>query len=113
MLKGQIFGGAAQGLGMALTENLLYENGRITSLNYNSYRIPRTVDVPEIVPVIIENPDPVTPFGCKGIGEPALEITAPAIANALYRATGKRFRSLPVTVEPMRIDLGTAEARNE
>ncbi len=105
MLRGQIFGGAAQGLGMALTENLRYENGRIRSLNYNSYRIPRTVDVPEIVPVIIENPDPVTAFGCKGIGEPALEITAPAIANALYRATGKRFRSLPLTAGPVKVRL--------
>jgi CO/xanthine dehydrogenase Mo-binding subunit len=106
MLRGQIFGGAAQGLGMALTEDLRYEEGNMKSLNYNSYRIPRSVDVPEINPVIIENPDPVTAFGCKGIGEPALEITAPAIANALYRATGKRFRRLPVTVEPMRIDIG-------
>ena len=106
MLRGQIIGGAAQGLGMTLTEDLRYENGRITSLNYNSYRIPRSVDVPEISPVIIENPDPVTAFGCKGIGEPALEITAPAVANALYRATGTRCRSLPVTVEPMRVDLG-------
>lgn len=95
MLEGQIYGGITQGMGMAIMEDLAVEQGKITALNYNRYRIPRTTDMPEITPIIIENFDPASPVGCKGIGEPALEIIAPALANAYYRATGKRMFSIP------------------
>jgi CO/xanthine dehydrogenase Mo-binding subunit len=102
MLKGQIYGGIAQGVGMALTERFGIHEGRAKSLNYNSYRIPTAVDIPDINAHIIENFDPSSPHGCKGIGEPALELIAPAIANAVYRAAGRRqfilpFRSLSDT----------------
>lgn len=99
MVLGQIYGGISQGIGMALTEKLTIENGKILSDNFDRYRIPRTTDMPEITAFILENCDPNSPSGAKGIGEPALEIVAPAIANAVYRATGKRHFELPIKIE--------------
>ena len=96
MLEGQIFGGIVQGMGMAVTEDFKIENGHVLSLNYNTYKIPKAGDTPELKAIIIENSDPNSPTGAKGIGEPALEITAPAIANALYNATGYRCTTLPL-----------------
>jgi len=98
MLKGQIFGGIVQGMGMALTEDFKVNDGHVVSLNYNTYKIPKSTDAPEMTAVIVENPDPNSPTGAKGIGEPALEITAPAIANAVYNATGYRPDSLPIKI---------------
>ncbi|MCD6181176.1 MAG: xanthine dehydrogenase family protein [Candidatus Cloacimonetes bacterium] len=96
MLKGQIYGGIMQGAGMALWEDLHQQAGCIQAKNFHTYRIPRTTDVPKIHISIIENDDPTSPSGAKGIGEPALELIAPAIANAVYRATGKRINSYPI-----------------
>jgi CO/xanthine dehydrogenase Mo-binding subunit len=98
MLLGQIYGGIVQGMGMALMEDLKVENGMVQTLNFNTYKIPKTINVPEITPIIVENPDPTSPSGAKGIGEPALEIIAPAIANALARAMGRRFLSYPMKI---------------
>jgi len=98
MLLGQIYGGIVQGMGMALMEDVVVEKGRVKTLNFDRYRIPKTIHVPEITPIIVENPDPTSPSGAKGIGEPALEIIAPAIANALARATGKRYHSYPIRI---------------
>ncbi|MFP4180640.1 MAG: xanthine dehydrogenase family protein molybdopterin-binding subunit [Spirochaetaceae bacterium] len=100
MVLGQMYGGIAQGVGMALFEDLKLEEGRIGAKSLNSYRIPKAMDMPEITGIIVENYDPQSAFGAKGIGEPALEIIAPAIANALYRATGKRFTTLPIHIKP-------------
>ncbi len=99
MLEGQIYGGVVQGMGMALYEDLQVVDGKPEALNFNNYRIPRTVDIGEIKALIVENRDPTSPFGCKGIGEPALELIAPALNNALYRATGRREYSLPIPVK--------------
>ncbi len=96
LFAGQICGGIVQGMGMALKENLTVDSGRITSLNYNKYKIPNSADVPEITVLMVENADPLSPFGCKGIGEPALELIAPALASAIYRATGQRSFTLPL-----------------
>lgn len=98
MLLGQYYGGITQGIGYALSEKVIHENGRITTNNFNTYKIPRSIDVPEITGIIVENPDPTSPSKAKGIGEPALELMAPAIANAVYNATGKRFFELPIVV---------------
>ena len=107
LFAGQVCGGIMQGMGMALKENLRVEEGRVKSLNYNTYKIPLATDVPEVTVLNIENADPLSPFGTKGIGEPALELIAPAIANALYRATGRRSYTLPLNpagaVGPWRI----------
>lgn len=94
-LKGQIFGGILQGAGMALSEDFRTEAGKVVSDNYNRYKIPKAEGFPDITAVVVENPDPTSPHGCKGIGEPALEIIAPAIANAVYAATGTRYTTLP------------------
>jgi CO/xanthine dehydrogenase Mo-binding subunit len=83
-------------MGMALSEDLKSENGRILAGNYNAYKIPKSVDAPNITVLRVENSDPLSPYGSKGIGEPALELIAPAIANALYRATGRRSATLPL-----------------
>ena len=72
------------------------KDGKITNLNFNTYRIPRAMDLPEMKAILIENPDPISPSGAKSIGEPANEIMAPAIANAIYHATGQRHFSLPI-----------------
>jgi CO/xanthine dehydrogenase Mo-binding subunit len=100
MVFGQLYGGVAQGIGMALTEKLDIDEGEIVHTDLNRYRIPRAKDIPEIKGIIIENPDPQSPTGAKGIGEPALELIAPAIANAVYNATGIRYRDLPIKVNP-------------
>lgn len=99
MVRGQIYGGIAQGTGMALTEELKIEGGKILNPNFNKYKIPKASDMPEIKAFIIENEDPSTPSGVKGIGEPAIELIAAAIANAVYNATGKRQYSLPIKLE--------------
>ncbi len=99
MVKGQIYGGIAQGVGLALTEDLKIENGRILNPNLNSYKIPKAKDIPEIDAFIIENEDRSTPSGAKGIGEPATELVAAAISNAVYNATGERQYKLPIRIK--------------
>jgi CO/xanthine dehydrogenase Mo-binding subunit len=105
MVKGQIYGGVVQGAGMALTEDFQTDSeGRALSLNFSKYKITRMTDIPEIEVHIIENPDPLSPTGSKGIGEPAMEIIAPAIANALAAATGRRFTSLPLDLDSLKTE---------
>ncbi|MCK5200870.1 MAG: xanthine dehydrogenase family protein molybdopterin-binding subunit, partial [Spirochaetales bacterium] len=98
MVEGQIFGGIVQGMGMALIEDIIMVDGHIQQTNLNKYKIPKATDMPDMQAIIVENPDPTSPTGAKGIGEPALEITAPAIANAVYNATGYRSYSMPIKV---------------
>ena len=98
MLLGQIYGGMAMSTGYALHEDLKNVEGKISNTNLNRYKIPRAMDLPEMQALIVENPDPVSPTGAKSIGEPANEIMAPAIANAIYRATGVRYYQLPIKI---------------
>jgi CO/xanthine dehydrogenase Mo-binding subunit len=84
------------GTGFALHEEVKIKDGKITNLNLNTYRIPRALDLPEMKAMIVENPDPISPTGAKAIGEPSNELMAPAIANALYHATGQRHFTLPM-----------------
>ena len=92
-VEGQIHGGIAQGLGLALMEE--YVPGRTDNLH--DYLIPTIGDVPSIETFLIEDPDPLGPYGAKGVGEPALVATAPAILNAIAHATGARLRQVPAT----------------
>lgn len=96
MLAGQFYGGMAMGAGYGLYEDVPLENGNPKVSNYHNYRVLRSTDLPEMTAIFMENRDPLSPSGAKGIGEPTLELMAPAIANALYRATGKRFNNLPL-----------------
>jgi len=99
LVEGQIQGGIAQGIGMALMEE--YINGRTDNLH--DYLIPTLGDVPPITVHLIEDPEPLGPWGAKGVGEPALVATAPAILNAIHAATGARLREVPVTPSRLRV----------
>ncbi len=99
MLLGQYYGGMAMGIGYGLHEEVRIREGRIENNNLNNYRIPRATDMPEMEAIIIENPDPLSPSRAKGIGEPTNELMAPAIANAIYNATGQRYYRIPIRVE--------------
>jgi CO/xanthine dehydrogenase Mo-binding subunit/aerobic-type carbon monoxide dehydrogenase small subunit (CoxS/CutS family) len=105
LVEGQIQGGIAQGLGLALMEE--YVPGRTENLH--DYLIPTVGDVPPITIHLIEDPEPDGPFGAKGVGEPALIATAPAILGAIRHATGVRVDRVPVL--PHRLWQAMAEAR--
>jgi carbon-monoxide dehydrogenase large subunit len=98
-VEAQIEGGVVQGLGATLHEELLVRDGVVANPTFGEYRIPTTLDVPEIVPVIVEDPHEEGPYGAKGLGEPVLAPTSPAVANALHQALGVRIRDLPITPE--------------
>lgn len=92
---GQICGGVAMGIGFALMEE--FEPGKTESMK--DYHIPTCADMPEVIPIIVESAEPSGPFGAKGVGEPALIPTAPAILNGLADALGERIYSLPANLE--------------
>jgi xanthine dehydrogenase molybdenum-binding subunit len=99
LLEGQVYGGAAMGIGYALTERLILQDGKVMNSNFLDYKMLTAKDVPPIDPVVIETNDPFGPYGAKGIGEPGSVPTAPAIANAIYDAVGVRIKELPITPE--------------
>jgi CO/xanthine dehydrogenase Mo-binding subunit len=96
---GQLYGGIAQGLGYALMEQITYANGYLQETNFESYLIPTSMDVPEMVGAFVEAPFSQGPYGAKNIAEPSMVPTAPAILNAIYHATGRRIRDLPANLE--------------
>src|SRR5579871_3612901 len=98
LIEGQIEGGVAQGLGMALMEEFFPGKGE----NLHDYLIPSAGDIPPIESILIEIPSPVGPFGAKGIGEQAVIPTAPAILNAIHDAIGVRIRKIPATPDRVR-----------
>ena len=98
LIEGQIEGGVAQGLGMALMEEFFPGKGE----NLHDYLIPTAGDIPPIESILIEDPSSIGPFGAKGIGEQAVIPTAPAILNAIHHATGVRMRRIPATPDRIR-----------
>lgn len=94
-VKGQIRGGVAMGVGFAIMEE--YTPGQTQSMK--DYLIPTCGDMPEVLPIIVESEEPSGPFGAKGVGEPALIPTAPAILNAITDALGERIYTLPANLE--------------
>ena len=92
---GQIMGGVAMGTGFALMEEFV--SGETTS--FVNYFIPTSKDVPEVIPILVEGEEPTGPFGAKGVGEPALIPSAPAILNAIADAIGQRIYHLPANLE--------------
>jgi aldehyde oxidoreductase len=105
-VEGQIHGGVAQGIGLALMED--YHAGKTDNLH--DYLIPTIGDIPPIVTYLIEDPEPLGPYGAKGVGEPALVATAPAILNAIANATGVRMNEVPVTPDRL---LAALKARHD
>jgi CO/xanthine dehydrogenase Mo-binding subunit len=106
LLEGQIHGGIAQGLGLALMEEFVA--GRTENLH--DYLIPTVGDMPTVKIYLIEDPEPEGPFGAKGVGEPALIATAPAILAAIRHATGVRVTRVPVLPHRLWQALRTQEA---
>jgi CO/xanthine dehydrogenase Mo-binding subunit len=98
-IEGQIHGGVAMGLGYALSEEVIFSNGRPVNDSFLDYRLPTMLDVPEIIPVIVENDNPRSPEDIRGVGEPTTIPTAAAVANAVYDAVGARVNHLPLTPE--------------
>ncbi|HEX9064553.1 MAG TPA: molybdopterin cofactor-binding domain-containing protein, partial [Streptosporangiaceae bacterium] len=96
---GQIAGGAAQGLGYALTEDFILVDGVTRTPSLTEYLVPTARDLPTTEAIILESGTGVGPFGAKGIGEPALVPAAPAVANAVANAIGVRIHELPITPE--------------
>ncbi len=99
LAAGQIEGGVAQGIGMALYENVVWQEGRMVNGQMTNYIMPTSMDVPPIRVLFEENPYERGPAGAKGIGELPLDGTAPAIANAIAHATGVNITGVPVTPE--------------
>jgi xanthine dehydrogenase molybdenum-binding subunit len=99
LLLGQVYGAVYTGVGYALTEEIKTVKGRVVNGNLRDYQILTAKDEFPIEPVIVETDDEGGPFGAKGVGEPGLVPTAPAIANAIYDAIGVRIRDLPITPE--------------
>jgi CO/xanthine dehydrogenase Mo-binding subunit len=98
-VEGQLEGGAIYGLGYALTEEIILENGVTMTPSFSEYLIPTSMDVPDIETILIESGEGLGPFGAKGVGEPALISVAPAICNAVCDAIGTRIFDLPLTPE--------------
>lgn len=97
--QGQVFGGVTQGAGFGLWEQINSLDGIIQELNFDQYIIPTSKDIGEIIPIFIEGKDKYGPWGAKSLGEPTLELTAAAIANAVRNATSERFFNLPLNLE--------------
>jgi len=98
-LQGQVEGGVMMGLGNALTEEFIVENGYVVTDHLARYRIPGIMLTPEITSIIVEHPVEAGPYGAKGVGEISSIPTTPAITNAIYNAVGVRIDKLPVDQE--------------
>ena len=106
LIEGQVEGGIAQGIGMALMEEWVPDRTN----NLHDYLIPTVGDVPEIETILIEDKEPLGPFGAKGVGEPALIPTAAAVLNAIRHATGVTLRRVPATPDRVRAAILAARA---
>ena len=110
---GQMEGAAVQGLGYALSEQFEVEDGIPKSLKLKDMGLLRFRDIPEIRPIIVEDPHPKGPFGAKGMGELAITPTAPAVANAVHDAVGVWINSLPITSEKILAALKEKKIKEE
>ena len=100
-VEGQMQGGLTQGIGWSVMEEIFMENGRMKNHSYHDYLIPTAMDVPDMETIIVEHPSDLGPCGAKGIGEPPLVATAPAIRSAFWDATGIFIDEIPLT--PVRV----------
>lgn len=95
-LLGQIEGGIAQGLGLAVMEEIVLRDGHIANASFTDYLLPTALDAPEVVARFVEEPDPQAPLGAKGVGEPPTIAATPAIVAAIRAATGRPLTRVPV-----------------
>jgi selenium-dependent xanthine dehydrogenase len=112
-LQGQVEGGVMMGLGNALTEEFIVENGYVVTDHLARYRIPGIMLTPEITSIIVEHPVEAGPYGAKGVGEISSIPTTPAITNAIYNAVGVRVDKLPVDQEKIAREIWEREATAE
>jgi CO/xanthine dehydrogenase Mo-binding subunit len=97
--QGQVYGGVTQGAGYGLWEEISTSSGFIRELNFDQYLIPTSKDIGEIIPIFVEGKKKYGPWGGKALGEPTLELTAAAVANAVQNALGVRYFNLPLNPE--------------
>ncbi len=95
-VEGQIEGGTAQGLGLALMEEIQTRDGVIANASFTDYLIPTFLDMPPVVSELVEDPEPAAPYGVKGVGEPPTVVSTAAIVAALRDATGRELTRVPV-----------------
>jgi CO/xanthine dehydrogenase Mo-binding subunit len=105
LAEGQIEGGALQAVGYGLLEELVWDRGRIINNRLTNYIIPTSLDAPEMESIIIENAYPHGPFGAKGVGELPIDGPAPAIAAAVFSATGAFVNEIPITPERLMAEM--------
>lgn len=105
LAEGQVEGGCSMGIGYAIMEEVNLDKGKIKKSNFSNYIIPTSMDMPNIKTYFIEETESTGPYGAKGIGEPVMIPTAPAILNAIYDAINIRFYELPVTCEKVLLEL--------
>jgi xanthine dehydrogenase D subunit len=98
-LEGQIEGGSAQGLGLALMEEIVVRDGEVANASFTDYLIPTTLDMPRVRIEVLEHADPTAPYGLKGVGEPPNITTPPAVVAAVRAATGRDLARMPVRPE--------------
>ncbi len=99
MVTAQIEGAVVMGIGYSIMEDMVIKEGRIINPGFKDYLLPTAKDIPEILSLIVEEPEPSGPYGAKGVGEPGMVPTAAAVGNAVYRATGRRIYELPITAD--------------
>jgi len=93
----QIEGAIGMGIGISLMEEIKSENGKTINPNFVDYKMPTAMDMPEMIPILVEIPENKGPFYARGLGEPAVAPTPPAVSNAIYDAVGVRIKELPIT----------------
>lgn len=98
-VQGQIEGGVAQGVGLAVMEELVVEGGRVRNPSFTDYLIPTALDMPEVRQILVEEPEPGAPFGAKGVGEAATISSTAAVAAAIRDATGLALPRVPIRPE--------------
>ena len=113
MIEGQIGGGVHMGEGYALMEEYIQQKGVVKTRKFSEYFIPTVLDMPrELVPIIVEVPDPTGPYGAKGAGEMTTLPTAPAILSAIHDATGVWIEELPATTEKVLMGMKNLEGKD-
>lgn len=103
-VTGQIEGGIAQGMGLALMEEIVLDHGRVRNPSFTDYLIPTTLDMPPVVATLIEEPEPGAPYGAKGVGEPPTISSGPAVLAAIRDATGLALTRAPVRPQDIALE---------
>lgn len=105
LAEGQAIGGCSMGIGYALMEEIELSKGKIKNTNFSDYIIPTSKDMPKIKSIFVEEKEQSGPYGAKGLGEPVMLATAPAIINAIYDAINVRIYDLPATPDKVLLEI--------